>query len=255
MVNENLRCALAAFSRIGPAGRVELRDGFQLVYSGVPFGLFNTVNLTRTPQPGELDQFLHQAEEWYAPLNTAWSVWFCDDLMNPVQRRFSRVVLATAGLRQTNDAPGMLASELLPPGHQLPAIECRRVADHHTRLDFALVMSAAFQVPNEMAQAVYCSGLLWAGELEGWVAYAEKTAVSTAAIVSGGGSIGVYAVGTHPRFQRKGYGEAVVRHAVDATSRRTGVRRTVLQSSTVGYKLYSRMGYRQAGRFLVYVRE
>jgi ribosomal protein S18 acetylase RimI-like enzyme len=91
--------------------------------------------------------------------------------------------------------------------------------------------------------------------MTGWVGYAGKSAVSTAAVVMGGDAVGIYAVATHPRYQRKGYGEALVRHAVGQASKQTGIRRTVLQSSLAGHSLYSRLGYRQVARFLVYLHE
>lgn len=255
VVNENLRCALAAFSGIRATGKVQLYDGVQLVYAGVPFGLFNTAHLTRSPAPGEFEEFVKTAGDWYSRIGISWSIWFCDELMNPQQRRYSRVVLATAGLRQTNDAPGMIAQELLPVSRKLPPLTCLPVTDDRTRRDFALIMSLAFQVPEDMARTVYCSPLLWEGEMEGWVGYEGKLPVCTAAVVMGGEAIGIYAVATHPRFQRRGYGEALVRYVIDIASRRTGIRRTVLQSTVAGYPLYVRMGYRQVARFLVYLHE
>jgi ribosomal protein S18 acetylase RimI-like enzyme len=255
VINENLRCALAAFSGIRASGKVQCHDGIQLVYAGVPFGLFNTAHLTRTPDPGEFDSLLRMASDWYGEIGTAWSMWFCDEFMNSQQRRLSRVLLATAGLRPSNDAPGMIAQELLPVSRKLPPLDCRPVADEASRSDFAHIMSTAFHVPEDMARTVYCSPLLWSGAMQGWVGYAGKSAVSTAAVVMGGGAVGIYAVATHPKHQRKGYGEALVRHAVGYASRETGIRRTVLQSSLAGHSLYSRLGYRQAGRFLVYLHE
>ncbi|MCS7026849.1 MAG: GNAT family N-acetyltransferase [Bryobacteraceae bacterium] len=252
LVNENLRCALAAFANVGPAGCLERREGFQLVYCGAPFGLFNTVNLARPPERGEFEEILRQARAWFSRFETPWSIWFCDDFFDPVQRRRSRISLATAGLRKAIDAPGMIAPQLLPANRSLPALDCCCVGDERTRQDFAQLMSLAFQAPEGLAQAVYGSESLWRGPIQGWIAYAFGSAVSAAAIVIGGGSIGVYAVATHPLFQRQGFGEAVVRHAVEEASKRTGIQRSVLQSSAMGYRLYARLGYRQAGRFLVY---
>jgi GNAT superfamily N-acetyltransferase len=255
VVNENLRCALAAFSGIRASGKVQCHDGIQLVYAGVPFGLFNTAHLTRSPEPGEFEIFVRMAGEWYGEIGVSWSMWFCDDLMNPQQRRHSRVILATAGLRQSNEAPGMIAQELLPVSRKLSPLECRPVSDEASRSDFSHIMSTAFHVPEDMARTVYCSPLLWSGAMTGWVGYAGKSAVSTAAVVMGGDAVGIYAVATHPRYQRKGYGEALVRHAVGQASKQTGIRRTVLQSSLAGHSLYSRLGYRQVARFLVYLHE
>jgi ribosomal protein S18 acetylase RimI-like enzyme len=68
----------------------------------------------------------------------------------------------------------------------------------------------------------------------------------------GGGAIGVYNVATMPDHQRRGYGEAVMRHAVAEAQREHGIERTILQSTPAGLSLYERMGYRTITRVSVY---
>ena len=77
-------------------------------------------------------------------------------------------------------------------------------------------------------------------------------AVSTAAVVVGNGVAGVYNVATTPGHQRQGYGEAIVRHALETTRREQGIERSVLQSTKAGYALYERMGYRTVTSVAVY---
>jgi len=76
--------------------------------------------------------------------------------------------------------------------------------------------------------------------------------VSTAAIVVGGGVLGVYNVATVPGHQHKGYAEAVMRHALEDAARRHGIERTILQSTPAGHRLYERMGYRTVTTVSVY---
>ena len=87
--------------------------------------------------------------------------------------------------------------------------------------------------------------------MTGWVAYLGGRAVSTAVTFTGAGVVGVYAVGTDPKQQRRGYGESVMRYALDQARQRDGVERSILQSSSAGFPLYLRMGYRQTTRFCV----
>jgi len=76
--------------------------------------------------------------------------------------------------------------------------------------------------------------------------------VSTAAVVMGGGVLGVYNVATLPASQRLGYGEAVMRHALADKEREHGISRIVLQSTPAGLGLYERMGFRTVARVAVY---
>jgi ribosomal protein S18 acetylase RimI-like enzyme len=53
--------------------------------------------------------------------------------------------------------------------------------------------------------------------------------------------------------RRKGYGEALMRAALDVVRQRTGHDTTILQSTEAGYSLYRRMGFRDVTRFTVYL--
>ena len=54
----------------------------------------------------------------------------------------------------------------------------------------------------------------------------------------------VYNVATLPARRRGGYGEAVMRHALEQARQQHGLSRTILQSTPQGFDLYQRMGYR-----------
>lgn len=256
-INENLRLALAAFAHVGPAGRTALKPGLSLTYSGTPFGLFNTALVT-APLPGECGHFkdlLESAEKWFQLLSAPWSVWFCEEFLTPEERRQAAIALATRGFRLGMETPGMLAEEITPPRRNLPCMGFARVGDAATRERFGSIMSAAFDVPEAMAQAIYGSRGLWSeGSFRGWIGYLEGEAVSTVATIAGAGSIGLYAVATLPDYQQRGCAERLVRHALEEVGAETGLKRSVLESSGAGYSLYLRLGYRNVARFLVYVK-
>jgi ribosomal protein S18 acetylase RimI-like enzyme len=73
-----------------------------------------------------------------------------------------------------------------------------------------------------------------------------------AAILYAAGALGVYAVATAPGHGRRGYAEALLRHALAESRQRWGKRRMVLQATQQGLSLYRRMGFAGAGGFLVY---
>lgn len=255
VINENLRCALAAFSWVDPAGETQHSPGLSLAYSGSPFGLFNTALLTDPLLASGFADQLDIAASYFGRRRAPWSIWFCEDFFGYPARRQNGYRLSAMGLKSVMEAPGMISRGIAPPRARLPEVECRRVADRRTAADFSRIMASAFAVPVEMADRVYAGARLWTGPVRGYVAYSNGEAVSTTAAVFGGGAVGLYAVGTDPSFQRCGYGESLMRIVLDEARRETGIETVVLQSSPAGYPLYLRMGFRHVTRFSVFLAE
>ena len=110
------------------------------------------------------------------------------------------------------------------------------------------------QLPG-IAHAVYQSEPGWMGVYRGFVARAAGQAVAIVAIVASEGALGVYSLGTRPEFRRQGYGEALMRAALDQIRHETGAATApvILQSTQAGYELYRRMGFRDVTRFTVFL--
>jgi len=254
-INENLRQALAAFSYISQEGEVATAPGVDFTFSATPFPLFNT-GLVTASVPGAAGRFediLDSAGAFFDRRSAPWSLWFCEDLLTREESRRAKLLMATRSMRRMMEAPGMIAGELTP--FDRPAsLGIERVAEQRTRSDFSAIMSQAFLVPLDVSRQVYGGERLWTSRIRGWVGYVDGVAISTAACVAGGEAIGVYAVATAPKYQRKGYGESTMRHAIEQTQRETGLRRSVLQSSAAGHSLYLRMGYRAITRYLAYAK-
>ena len=107
-------------------------------------------------------------------------------------------------------------------------------------------------MPPPWFREVFDNDTVW-DRFAGYVAYADGEPVSTAAVVMGNDAIGVYNVATVPeRASGSGYGEAVMRYAVEDARRQHGVERVILQSTPAGYRLYRRMGFREVTRVAVY---
>ncbi len=255
IVEENLRCAMRFFGNATGSGEVRTLDGAVAMFSGLDYGVFNIALLTRsvTGNDGTLEKCLAQIAQYFGERTPRWSVWLCEDLLEPKARRIERQIFQDFGLRAISHPPGMLAMELLPPVHPLPIIECRPVSDLSTRIAFAEITSITFDIPFTVAHAVYTREGAWKGEYQGFVGLIDGKPVSIVAIVPAAGALGVYSLGTLPAFRRQGYGEALLRAAVAEYRRRTGFDRLVLQSTEAGYALYRRMGFRDATKFTVYL--
>jgi len=252
-IDENLRCAMQFFGKASGSGDVQELDGALAIFSGLEYGVFNIGLLTRRVSEGDLETGIAELGKFFRHRTLRWSLWLCEDQLDSAVRRRERQIFASYGMRAISQPPGMLARELLPPAHTLPAIEIRSVADAGTRATFAELTSVAFEIPYTVAQAVYSREQAWRGDYQGFVGYVDGKPASIIAIVAAAGVLGVYSLATMPGFRRRGYAEALLRAAAHEVSKRTGLTRVILQSTEAGYALYKRMGFREVTKFTVYL--
>ncbi len=244
----NLRLAMSLYARATPEGRIHQEAGMTLVSSGVRYGVFNAAIPTAPLDDlSRLAAILDFAGGWYARLGVPWSCWLCDDLLARSVRSRARDALGRAGLHESTRHPGMIAQALRPQRRPLPALDMRPLEDAATRRDFCDVTSVAFHVPLAVARQVYGEEALWREGFRGWVGYFEGAAVSTIATASAEGAVGVYSVATLPLFRRRGFAEAMMRHAL------AGAGRSVLQTTEAGRSLYERLGYKRVTNIGVYL--
>lgn len=251
-MDENLRAMLAMFGCARPEGETRIWEGMGAVCSAVNFSMFNAAFLTeKVTAVAELDERIARAAAYYAGWRLPWSFWLCDywvdcSLYSGVQKAFQR-----RGLHLALEMPGMYAAALKPAARACEDLERRPVADDATRAAFARLMCDVFGIPKEAARQIYASPAFWGGALAGWVAYRDGAPVACAATLAAG-VIGVYAVGTLPDSRRRGYGEAVMRHAIARAAEDSGFAGSSLQASQAGFHLYRMMGYQPLARYAVF---
>jgi len=251
-VAENLRESFRVIAGSRTGGELRELRGVSIASAGVTFQMFNAAFLADpVVSDAELAQRIMLPMIHFNARGLEWAYWVCDDLMHSGTRRRSRSTFEKHGLRHSVDLPGMVAERLLPAVHPLPRVDVRRVVEGPTRDAFCSIGSLCFHVPLPWFLEVFNSDRVW-DRFASYVGYVDGEPVSTTAVVEGGGALGVYNVATLPGFQRHGYGEAVMRHAVEDRQRELGLRRVLLQSTPAGYGLYERMGFRTVTRVSVY---
>jgi ribosomal protein S18 acetylase RimI-like enzyme len=251
-VADNLRESFRVVAAGRSAGEVRELPGVSIAAAGVTFQMFNAAFLSAPVlTDAELEQRIHLCASHFNVRGLEWAYWVCEDWMDGRTRRKSRQMFERHGLRHAVELPGMAAERIAPPVKPLPAVTVRRVADAPTRADFCAIGSFCFHVPINWFREVFDNHAVF-DRFAAYVGYWREVPVSTTAIVMGGGAIGVYNVATLPEHQRRGYGEAVMRHAVDQARKEHGIERTILQSTPAGLRLYERMGYRTITRVSVY---
>lgn len=253
-VEQNLRCALRAFAGATGVGECREMPGLLIAAAGLDCAVFNAALLTppAAADANEFERRLLSAAVHYQARGLPWSFWLSEDLLHRGVRREAERILTRCGLATVNVCPGMIADRIAPPGASVPGMEFRPVTEADVRTAFCHVMGAAFMLPFEIARAIYGTEHVWRAGFQGWVGYADGDAVTTAAVLPSGDVLGVYAVATLPAWRRRGYAEAVTRHALEQAWRSTGIARSVLQSTRAGLVLYRKMGYRQTTSIAVY---
>lgn len=251
-VADNLRESFRIIASSRPPGEVRELHGVSIAAAGVTFQMFNAAFLS-APVENETDlaRRIMLASVHFDARGLEWAYWVCEDWMNARARRRSQQVFEKHGLRHSVDLPGMAAERVLPPVKELPRIDVRRVRNGRTAPDFCGIGSACFHVPITWFREVFDSAGVWE-RFAAYVGYVGGEPVSTAAVVLGGGALGVYNVATLPEYQCRGYGEAVMRYALDDARRTTGIERSILQSTPAGLRLYQRMGYQAVTTVAVY---
>jgi GNAT superfamily N-acetyltransferase len=251
-VADNLRESFRVIAASRGVGELRELNGVSIAAAGVTFQMFNAAFLSApVTSESELARRILMASVHFNARGLEWAYWVCEDWMESRARRRARQMFERHGLRHSVDLPGLVAERVLPPVRKLPYLDVRRVRAGALANDFCGIGSTCFHVPIAWFCEVFDSETVWDRFLS-YVGYVDGEPVSTAAVVVGSGVLGVYNVATIPERQCRGYGEAVMRYALDDARRITGIERTILQSTPAGLKLYQRMGYRPVTRVGVY---
>lgn len=229
--------------------------GLIVAWGGSPIWLCNSIFLSRPVKSAEdLDEAVAALAGFLRDKNDPPFVVVCQEWIPVTLRAHAERALAAQGLQRRVTSAGMAAERLAPPASRQPALEYRRISDEETRVLAADINSAAHGFPAEGGRNAMGRQQDWQTDLLGYIAYADSAPVATCAALPLNGCIHVLRLATLPGEQRRGYGEAVMRRAVEAASEATGIERTTLHSTAASNALYRRMGYRQVAEFAGYGR-
>jgi ribosomal protein S18 acetylase RimI-like enzyme len=251
-LDENLRAAMGFFAGATGTGHVQTFDSSFAIHSGLDYGVFNIDLLTQPIKPGPrgLEAQLADCARFYQSRSSRWSFWLCEDYLDTRTRRQSKQIFQAANMREISRAPALIASALAPVERKLPALDCVPVTDAVNRAAFGELTAVCFDIPFPITKSVYLPERAWEGVYRGYVGWVDGKAVSMVATVVGGGVIGIYSLGTLPAYRNRGYGEALLRAAVRKCPQGLPL---VLESTAAGYQLYRRLGFREVGKFTVYL--
>jgi ribosomal protein S18 acetylase RimI-like enzyme len=246
---------MACYSRVSEHGDITVLPGVSANSCGVNLAVFNAALLTAPATCAQLEHAVTACSSHYEARRLGWSFWLCDDLLDMQARVASRNIFGDRGLTLVARPPGMYLEKITPATRHRTGIDCRPIGDERTRFDFAHISSVVFALPFVSAQRIYGGPAVWQPPMKGWVGYINDKPVSVVTTVIAADAVGVYSLGTLPQHQGCGYGEALLRQALEEARKEAGITRSILQTTDDGFNLYLRLGYRVVTSFSVYTKE
>jgi GNAT superfamily N-acetyltransferase len=165
-----------------------------------------------------------------------------------------RAAVESLGLRYTDSIPGMALAPMPAQAATPPeGLDIRPVRDAATFGAFSDIIASTFDIDPSVCREVLTPKLVELVNAHWYLGYADGKPVAGSALITTDGVAGVHYVGTLASYRRRGFGEAMTRHAVDEGAK-AGCRSSTLQASEMGQPIYERMGFRVVTSYKTFVR-
>jgi GNAT superfamily N-acetyltransferase len=224
----------------------DVRDlpGIAVRWADCRFAFWNCVTLTEAGADAPLlEQRLHETAEIMREKEHPGFLWVFEDLLGEEARAVLGAAAGRAGLEHAFSGTGM-AGDLLPvpePSH--PDLTFVRVTGDEQLRAYADINSRAYGFPLEDGRDGLAGSALWKERVHAYLGLRDGVPVTCAATVEAQGRLFVLLVATDPRWERRGYGEAVTRKALYEGARATGLTRATLHATAAGAPVYPRIGF------------
>ena len=243
-VAESLRQFITVWKRIGKpyAGVDQIdRPGLAITWPDIPFLFYNALFLTEQLTDIEtLQSRVQEAADYMRGRSNGGLFIVCLDNLHGAAKESLPTILD-----QTNFVlPALLLTgmtgDILPmeaPGH--PALRFEPVvAGTPTLQDLAQLNCVAYDLPVEMGRCLADEHTFWRDDAYGFVAYEADKPVSTTTAIIHEDCLYLLLVAPAPEARRRGYAEAVLRHALQTAHAATaGVQSSPLvQAIAMSYK-------------------
>lgn len=208
--------------------KADVRDlpGIAVRWADSRFAFWNCVTLTGVGTEAELlERQLKEAARIMRGKSRPGFLWVFEDLLDDEARATLDTAAEQAGLAYAFPGTGM-AGDLLPlPAPHHPDLTFERVTTEDQLRAYADINARAYGFPLEDAREGLDGSTLWKDGIHAYLGVRDGAPVACAATVEARGRLFVLLVATDPRWQRRGYGEAVTRKALHEGARATGATR------------------------------
>ncbi|MHA7958744.1 GNAT family N-acetyltransferase [Streptomyces sp. L500] len=225
----------------------DVRDlpGIAVRWADCRFPFWNCLTLTDVGAGAELvGRRLRRAADIMRAKKHPGFLWVFEDLLDEEARSALGTAAEEAGLQYAFPGTGM-AGDLLPlPEPVHPDLTFVRVSTDEQVRAYADLNSRAYDFALDEGRDGLVGSALWKKEVFAYLAMRGDVPVACAGAVEAEGRLFVVLVATDPRWQRRGYGEAVTRKALYEGARATGLTRATLHATAAGAPVYPRIGFR-----------
>jgi GNAT superfamily N-acetyltransferase len=231
---------------LGRAPNVEYYHDLHLTWmlTGIPMSFLNVVFRTHLPPGGE-DKIIDETLALFKVKRVTRLWWFADP-GNQDADLIKRLV--AKGLTFGEGSPGM-ASDLLklqdqPP--QVPGLTIVPVTTKETLKQWVRTMWIGYELPDSGENIFFdvFANLGFDLPLRSYIAFQNEEPVAASQLFLSAGVGGIYCVATVPKGRRQGIGAAITLAPL-RDARQMGYRVGILQSSQMGYPVYSRLGFQE----------
>jgi len=227
--------------------------GITWYLTGVPYPLFNGVIETHLGN-ANADRRIRDVMDVFIRRKLP-MIWTVTPLSRPIDlgRR-----LEVLGLKHGVDSPSMAVdTRELPVGLAAkPGVSVQIVRDQAALRSWCDVLSQIFSLPALANEALFdfmkILGFGPEAPVKNYIVLEDGEIAAVSSLILGGGVAGIYNVGVMPKARRKGFGRmATVAALLEA--RELGYPIGVLQSTDMGFGLYSSLGFKTHCIFSRYI--
>jgi GNAT superfamily N-acetyltransferase len=224
-----------------PGRQVETRGGTEYIFSGLPIPFFNVVVPTGPRLSAEaLATQGREAVGWAADKGVPWFLVITHDLVDDGVD--AAAVLAGCELAPALPLTGMIAADVAAGAARPADVALAVPQDDAGCVALIDINGAAYAMDLSAAHAAMGHRGFWKDHVP-VLGTVGDAAVSGAAVLIVDGHRYVAMVATDPAYQRRGYAEAAMRHALAEAAAAHGPLPTVLHATDAGRPIYARMGY------------
>lgn len=241
------------FVRGFEGAHVEDKGDLTILWADKPFRHWNIIFLSR---------LIHSVEQLRLAVDEAVAIarskhqtgliCICSSLLDQTAYEQADSILSTVGYPNPALVTGMTAENLFPIPSTCPAT--LRMEQHK---DFRISMElncGVYGVPLEAAKPSTLNELL-AQKAFIYVGYVADRPVCTATVLVQGNLLYLALVATDESARNQGYGEAIVRYALQKAHEATSLTKTALHASAIGNPIYARIGFRPVANFHGYMQQ
>jgi GNAT superfamily N-acetyltransferase len=224
-----------------PGYVAETNGAVEHIFTGLPIPFFNVGLVTaRDMSAGALQAQGRQACEWASARSVPWMFVVTHEALAPDVDAAS--VLDACGLVPMLPMTGMRAERIASATRMCEGLRLQVPRDADSCAAVFDVNAAAYGVSLDACKPTHGQPAFWTDHVPA-LGRVDGVPVASAAVFMVSGHRYVALVATMPDQQRRGYAEAVMRHALDVAAATYGEVPTFLHATDAGRPVYERMGY------------